>query len=77
MTPEGIRELLLDHVNNQGGEIVQVEERREEHRDHRFYYKAIVPVPAMRRGLFVEIVLTDEDPEFPAVEIVNAHEQGR
>ena len=77
MTPEGIRELLLDHVNNHRGQILQVEERREEYREHRFYYKAIIPVAGLRRGLFVEMVLGDDDPEFPAVEIVNAHEQGR
>ena len=77
MTPEGIRESLLDHVNDKGGQVIQVEEKREEYREHRFYYKAIIPVAGLGRGLFVEIVLADDDPDFPAVEIVNAHEQGR
>ncbi len=56
----------------------QVEERRNEYRDRqRFYYRAVISVPELRRGLFVEIVLVDDDPESPSVEIVNAHEAGR
>ena len=39
--------------------------------------RIIVPVPGFRCGLFVEIVLADDDDEYPAVLIVNAHEQRR
>src|SRR5262245_20416309 len=76
LTPEGARELLIDHVNN-GGVIVQVVEHRPEYDDRPFYYKAIVPVAGLRHGLFIEIVLDDDDPDVPAVRIVNCHEQIR
>lgn len=74
LTPEGIKELLIQHVE-QKGKLVQVREKREEYDDRRFYYKVVVPVPGFVRGLFVEVVLVDDDPDCPAVLIVNAHEQ--
>jgi hypothetical protein len=74
LTPEGIKALLLQHVE-QNGELLQVREKREEYADHRYYYKAIIAVPGLVRGLFVEAVLTEDDPDCPAVLIVNAHEQ--
>jgi hypothetical protein len=77
LTPEGIKELLQDYVANQGGQIQQVPETRPEYSYRRFYYKVIVPVDGFRHGLFTEIVLSDEDPNDPAVRIVNAHEQKR
>jgi hypothetical protein len=54
-----------------------VEETRPEYEDRPFYYKAIIPVPEFRHGLFVEIVLDDDDPDLPTVRLVNAHEQKR
>jgi hypothetical protein len=75
LTPEGIKELLLQHIEH-NGELVQVAEKRDEYLDHRFYYKAVVAVPGLVRGVFVEVVLADDDPDCPAVLIVNAHEQG-
>jgi len=33
-----------------------------------------IPLEVLPRGLFVEIVLDDEDPDLPVVRIVNAHE---
>jgi hypothetical protein len=77
LTPEGIKELLIDGVANQGVEVIQVEEKRDDYKDRPFYYKAIVPVKELRHGLFVEFVLDDDDPELPVVRIVNAHEQNR
>ena len=75
LTPEMVCEELIGYVRN-GGDIVQVVEKREEYRHHEFYYKVILPVAGLTRGLFVELVLSDErDPEFPAVTIVNAHAQ--
>src|SRR6266540_5763532 len=41
----------------------------------RFYYKVILSVPGLIHGLFVELVLTDDDKDLPSVMIVNAHEQ--
>ena len=75
LTPEGIKELLVQHVE-QKGELSQVREKRDEYADRRFYDKAVVAVPGLVRGLFVEVVLVDDDPDCPAVLIVNAHEQG-
>jgi hypothetical protein len=76
LTPEGIRTLLIDFVAG-GGEVRQVEETREEYRHARFYYKVIVPLDGLRHGLFVEVVLDDDDPKLPSVRIVNTHEQRR
>ena len=50
-------------------------EKRPEYDDRRFYYRAIIPVVGLPRGLFVEIILDDDDAELPCVRIVNAHEQ--
>jgi hypothetical protein len=41
-----------------------------------FWYKIIIPVdPAedFPRGLFVELELTDDDPDCPVVSLLNAH----
>lgn len=74
MTPEGIKELLIQHIE-QGGGLQQVREKREEYSDHRYYYKAVAALPGFVRGLFIEVVLVDGDGDCPAVLIVNAHEQ--
>lgn len=76
LTPEGVQDLLYDFVGR-GGLISQVKEKRADYQDRPFYYKAVVPVEGFLHGLFVELVLDDEDPELPAVRIVNAHEQKR
>ncbi len=74
LTPDGIKKLLEDFVN-QGGPIQQVSETRPQYSDRRFYYKVILPLNRFKHGLFVEIILVDDDPKDPAVQIVNAHEQ--
>lgn len=76
LTPEGAKDELVNHVNK-GGDVVQVDETRPEYNDRPFYYKVIVPVAGLRHGLFIEIVLDDDDPDLPAVRIVNCHEQTR
>ncbi len=74
-TPPEIRREVLAYVRF-GGQVKQVIETREGHRTHyRFYYKIILPIPDFQHGLFVEMRLIDEDPEFPCVEIVNVHPQ--
>lgn len=73
LTPEGIKELLVAFVAHQMDKVVQVEEKRSEYRERPFYYKVSVPIEGLAHGLFVEIVLDDEDPELPVVRIVNAH----
>lgn len=75
LSPEAIKWLLHDHVQ-EGGDVVQVKEEREGWRDERAYwYKAVIPFEGLPRGLFVEIVMVDPDHECPSVEIVNAHAQ--
>jgi len=75
LTPEAIKALLLEHVLVRSGEIVQVPEKRNEYRHRKYYYKVIVPFKSAE--LFVELVLLDDDPTDPSVNIVNAHRQGR
>jgi hypothetical protein len=60
LTPEGVKELLIQHIE-QGGDLFQVLEKRDEYADHRFYYKAVVAVPGLIRGLFVEVALADDE----------------
>ena len=64
-------------ARRQEGAVIQVEESRPEYDDRSFYYKAIIPVEGLPHGLFVEIILDDDDPELPSVRIVNAHKQTR
>jgi hypothetical protein len=77
LTPAEIERLLHEYVIVHDGQVQQVEETRPEYSDRRFYYKVIIPITEFRRGLFVEIVLDDDDPELPCERIVNAHEQKR
>lgn len=74
LTPEGMKLALVQHVSA-GGPVIQVVEKRPEYGDRAYWYKVIVPVAGMPRGLFVELVLDDDDAELPSVRIVNAHEQ--
>ena len=76
LTPEGVKEELVDYVR-QGGDVVQIDEARQEYNDRPFYYKVILPVNGLRHGLFIEVVVDDDDPDLPAVRIVNSHEQTR
>jgi hypothetical protein len=76
LTPEWVSDELMDHVLN-GGVVIQVDETRPEYNDRPFYYKVTLPVQGLRHGLFIEIVLDDDDPTLPSVRIVNCHEQTR
>ncbi|WP_169981203.1 hypothetical protein [Tautonia rosea] len=74
-TAKHVKDLLLDYVRN-GGTIKQVVEDRPGYCDqYRFYYKAIIPHDEFRHGIFVEIILVDDDPEVPMVSLVSAHPQ--
>jgi hypothetical protein len=76
LTPEGISELLRDHVAASGRNIIDRRpEIRPEWNDREYWYRVIVPVEQFTHGLFVEIILVNDDPEAPAVQIVSAHEQ--
>src|SRR5947199_4516269 len=61
-----IKWALIDFVLA-GGEIEQVPETRVEYNDRSYYYKAIIPVAGFPHGLFVEIVLVEDDPDLPGV----------
>jgi hypothetical protein len=78
LTPEGIRGLLRQFVLD-GHELTARQETREEflaqNPDDPFWYRAIIPRPGFARGLFVEVVLVDDDTEEPWVEVVNCHRQ--
>ncbi len=79
LTPAFIRRAVIDFVRSQAdaaSAVRQVPEQRNEWRDeYRFYYKVILPVMGFGHGLFVEMRLADDDPEFPRVTIVRAHSQ--
>jgi hypothetical protein len=77
LTPEGIKRELLNYIRA-GGVVKQVEETRPEYQGlYRYYYKAIIPVVGFPKGIFIEMVLQDGDPDVPSVSLVNAHPQSR
>jgi hypothetical protein len=59
----------------QGGRQIKqvVEDRPDFKGQYDFYYKVILLLDDFPRGLFVEMVLVDEDPDCPCVALVNAH----
>jgi hypothetical protein len=71
-----VRTALIQHIQS-GGDVIQVKEVRTVWADHReYWYKVVVPMPKLfKKGLFVEMELTDSDPELPEVGLLNAHEQ--
>ncbi|HZU34931.1 MAG TPA: hypothetical protein VFA18_03430 [Gemmataceae bacterium] len=77
LTPEYIRQRLQQFVSDEGGQVEQVAETRPHFSHREYYYKAIIPEPGFRHGLFVELELTDDDPEVPSVTLLNAHSQRR
>ena len=64
LTPEGVHSQLQWSVMA-GQPVIQVLEEREywkNQRDfNRYYYKVILPVSGLVLGLFVELILTDDD----------------
>lgn len=73
LTPAAIRGELLAFVGT-GGTVRQIVEKREEyHILYRFFYKTNMRIPGFPTGLFVEMVLSDDDPDVPVVSLVNAH----
>lgn len=76
LSPEGIRALLREFVMTNSGVLEARKETRPEYVDEfPFWYRVIVDVPDLPRGLFLEILLVDDDPDEPWVEIVSAHLQ--
>jgi hypothetical protein len=78
LTPEIISALLHQFVMNGNSLDVRRETRTEylqDDPDDLFWYRAIIEVPGLPRGLFIEVKLVDDDPSEPWVQIVNAHRQ--
>ena len=76
LSPPRIIAALIKFAKS-GGTVRQVKEQRVERQDRReYYYKVILPLPdVFKKGLFIEMELSDDDPDYPAVLLVNAHEQ--
>jgi hypothetical protein len=77
LTPEYIRDRLCQFIAAEGGKLQQVKESRPEYSYRAYWYKAVLPEPGFKHGLFVEIELSETDPQLPGVTIFNAHPQRR
>jgi hypothetical protein len=79
LTPVTIKRLARAWIVQHGGAIRERVEDRENWMDRReFWYSVIVPVAPLvdfPRGLFVEMELTEPDPDCPVVSLLNAHPQ--
>ena len=77
LTPPTIKRLAREWIVLHSGHIREWVERRENWMDRREYcYCVIVPVAPVDdfpRGLFVEMELTEPDPDCPVVSLLNAH----
>lgn len=74
LTPEAITALLRDYIGR-GSRIDRRADPHPEGHSQDYWFRVIVPVEGFTHGLFVRIVLVDDDPEAPAVRIVSVHEQ--
>jgi hypothetical protein len=68
LTPEGVKDELIDYVHR-GGEVVQSKETRPEWNDRPFKYIVILSLVGLRHGLFIEIVLDDDDSDCQSFEL--------
>src|SRR5262245_43922459 len=75
LTPEGITDLLIEHVCEHGGQITQKRETRDHWRGLNDYvYEVLIPLAGFPRDLYIELVLSDPvDEECPVAIIVSAH----
>jgi hypothetical protein len=75
LTPHGfklrvIREHVIEYVRK-CSEIIQHKEHREGWNDRSdYWYHVIIPTPVFPKGLFVEKVLRNSDPELPEVKFI-------
>jgi hypothetical protein len=78
LTLRGIRAVLRQFVLD-GHSLQARRETRAEFLEERpndpYWYRALLPIPGLPGELFVEVVLADDDPEEPWVEIVSVHQQ--
>jgi hypothetical protein len=72
-TPRRIKEIMVQHVIS-GGSVEFRKEKREEYQNRReCWFRVKVPVPGFPQPLFCELELTNEDPDYPSVLILNVH----
>jgi hypothetical protein len=75
-TPEEVRIKTIDFVCN-GGQVKQKAESDPQWMHFRFKYEIILPPgPGFPRGIYVKVILIDDDPDDPAVQFVSAHRNG-
>ena len=60
----------------EGGLVTQKEETQEEWQHYPFKYEIILPADECLRGVYVKVILVDDDQDEPAVLFVSAHKQG-
>ena len=77
LTPEYIRVRLCRFIAAEGGRLQQVRESRPEYSYRTYWYKAMIPEPSFPHGIFVELELTETDPQLPGATIFNAYPQRR
>src|SRR5947207_2285338 len=65
LTPPIVRRLLIDFVVNQNGLVEQMEEKRSHYSDRDYWYRVVIPTSGLPKGLFVEIIVDDPDPDCP------------
>ena len=76
LTPRTIRRDVIDLATRLPVAVVQVEETRGEYRAERnHYYKILLSYAGLPYQIFVELILSDDDPDYPAVTIVSVHRQ--
>ena len=68
---------MCQFIIAEGGRLQHVKETREEYSYRAYWYKAVFPEPGFTHGIFVELELTETDPDLPGVTIFNAHPQRR
>lgn len=77
-TPTGVRAMLRQFVlegNTLDARLETRQEFLEERPDDPYWYRALIPVPGMPRGLFLELILVDNDADEPWIEIVSVYRQ--
>lgn len=73
--PEAVRRMLHQHILNGGIVTERREGRKDDDKEDRVWYRAVLQAESFPRGLFVEMLLRDEDKDDVYVIIVSAHEQ--
>jgi len=75
LTPEGIIDLLISCVRDDGGQIKHKREDREHWKNVQDYiFWVLIPVQGLPRDLFVELGLKEPcDEEYPELWVLNAH----